>query len=131
MGPATDYPARTQARTGSWALGTAGIAALLASSCCLLPLVLVSLGLSGAWLSYLRVLQPYSPILTAIAVAALLLAGRHLFRAASVCSVEGGSHREGPHRGGAPRTFLRALFWIITGLTVLLLVLPLVAPWLY
>jgi len=46
----------------------------LASSCCLLPLAFVSIGLTGAWLGRLRVLQPFSSILVGISLAALVAA---------------------------------------------------------
>jgi mercuric ion transport protein len=109
-----------------WALGTAGIAALLASSCCLTPLILVSAGLSGAWLSNLRVLQPYSPLLIGIAVAALVLAGRSLFRSAASCRVDAGVLQ-----GSGPRSLPKVIFWVIAALTVVLLFTPVVAPWFY
>jgi len=35
------------------------ISALLASSCCIAPLVLLTLGVSGAWMSNLTALAPY------------------------------------------------------------------------
>ncbi len=35
------------------------IGALLASSCCILPLVFVTLGISGAWIGTLTALAPY------------------------------------------------------------------------
>ena len=37
-------------RTGSGALFVGGLAAILASTCCLGPLLLVAVGLSGAWI---------------------------------------------------------------------------------
>ena len=37
------------------------IGAVLASTCCLGPLVLLLLGISGAWISYLTALAPYQP----------------------------------------------------------------------
>jgi mercuric ion transport protein len=37
---------------------TGGLAAILASTCCLGPLVLVALGFSGAWIGNLTVLEP-------------------------------------------------------------------------
>jgi mercuric ion transport protein len=51
----------------SWfaAGGVAG--AILASSCCVLPLVLVTLGVSGAWIGNLTVLEPYKPVFIAVA----------------------------------------------------------------
>jgi mercuric ion transport protein len=109
-----------------WALGTAGVAALLASGCCLMPLILVSAGLSGAWLSNLRVLQPYSTILIGIAIAALVLAGRSLFRSAASCRVDAGVLQ-----GSGPRSVHKVIFWVIAALTMVLLVAPIVAPWFY
>ncbi len=105
------------------ALATAAVASLLASSCCLLPLALASVGLTGAWLGNLRVLQPYSPILIGIAIAALVLAGRSHFgsRSAAACRID----------GAKPRTFYPAMFWLVATLTLILLVMPVVAPWFY
>jgi mercuric ion transport protein len=102
------------------ALATAAVASLLASSCCLVPLLLVSVGFSGAWLGNLRILQPYSPILTGIAVVALVFAGESLRRPLS-CRV--GS--------ATSRTLYRVSFWLIAALTLTLLVSPVVAPWFY
>ncbi|KAA9133166.1 mercury transporter MerT [Marinihelvus fidelis] len=48
--------------------------ALLASSCCVLPLVLVSLGISGAWIGTLKVLEPYK-FLIALFTGGFLVAG--------------------------------------------------------
>lgn len=47
------------------ALGVAG--ALLASSCCIVPLALVLLGVSGAWVGTLTALEPYKPVFAAAA----------------------------------------------------------------
>jgi mercuric ion transport protein len=124
--------ARRDTRSSSWALGTATIAALLASSCCLVPLVLVSLGLSGAWLSNLRVLQPYSSVFIGVAVVALALAGRSLFRSTASCPVGNGvpgGIRRNPLSGSG--LFYRILFWVIATLTLILLATPVVAPWFY
>ena len=40
--------------------------ALAASSCCIAPLVLFSLGMGGAWIGNLTALAPYQPIFVAI-----------------------------------------------------------------
>jgi mercuric ion transport protein len=73
-------------RTGSGALFVGGLAAILASACCLGPLVLVALGLSGAWIGNLTRLEPYRPFFMAGALTALLFAGRHIFRPAQTCN---------------------------------------------
>ena len=47
------------------------IGALLASSCCIVPLVLFGLGVSGAWIANLTRLAPYQPYFIAATVACL------------------------------------------------------------
>ena len=42
------------------------IGAILASSCCIVPLVLVTLGASGAWIGNLTVLEPYKPLFATV-----------------------------------------------------------------
>lgn len=73
-------------QTGSSALFVGGLAAILASTCCLGPLVLVALGLSGAWIGNLTRLEPYRPFFIAGAVIALFFAGRRIFRPAQTCN---------------------------------------------
>ena len=59
--------ASARERTGSGALFVGGVAAVLASTCCLGPLLLVALGLSGAWIGNLTRLEPYRPFFIAAA----------------------------------------------------------------
>lgn len=47
------------------------VAALGASSCCILPLVLFSVGVSGAWIGTLTALEPLKPVFLAVAAAAV------------------------------------------------------------
>ena len=42
------------------------IGAILASSCCIVPLLLVTLGVSGAWIGSLSALEPYKPWFAAV-----------------------------------------------------------------
>ena len=54
------------------ALAAGGLAAgVLASSCCLLPLFLVSVGISGAWISQLTALAPYQTLFLGVSAMAL------------------------------------------------------------
>jgi mercuric ion transport protein len=62
-------------RTGSGALLVGGLAAILASTCCLGPLVLVALGLSGAWIGNLTLLEPYRPLFITGSLVAVLFCG--------------------------------------------------------
>ncbi|WP_040425287.1 mercuric transporter MerT family protein [Afipia birgiae] len=60
----------TRRRQGLWAAGGL-LAALGVSSCCILPLALFSLGVSGAWIGNLTALAPYQPIFLIAALAFL------------------------------------------------------------
>ena len=50
----------------TWVAAGGILGALAASSCCILPLVLFSLGAGGAWIGNLTALAPYQPIFVAI-----------------------------------------------------------------
>ena len=52
-------------------MGAGIVAALAASSCCILPLVLFSIGVSGAWIGNLTRLAPYQPYFIAATLACL------------------------------------------------------------
>jgi len=52
-------------RKGWVALGGV-LGAIAASSCCILPLVLFSLGIGGAWIGNLTALSPYQPLFATI-----------------------------------------------------------------
>jgi len=47
------------------------VGALAASSCCILPLVLLSLGVSGAWIGNFTQLAPYQPYFLAVTIGCL------------------------------------------------------------
>jgi len=47
------------------------LGALAAASCCIMPLVLFGLGVSGAWISNLTRLAPYQPIFITASLACL------------------------------------------------------------
>ncbi len=65
------------------------LGALAASSCCILPLVLFGLGVSGAWIGNLTRLAPYQPYFIA-ATAACLGGGYWLrYRSRKVACAEG------------------------------------------
>ena len=66
-----DSPTEFRNGGGRGVLLTGGLAAILASTCCLGPLALITLGVSGAWISNLTLLEPYRPIFIGAAVVAL------------------------------------------------------------
>jgi mercuric ion transport protein len=61
-----------ESRRGQTVLAAGGIlGALAASSCCILPVVLFSLGVSGAWIGNLTRLAPYQPYFIAATLVCL------------------------------------------------------------
>lgn len=111
--------------TGRGTLIAGGLAAILASACCLGPLVLLTLGVSGAWIGNLAALEPYRPIFIALALGALYLSHRRIFRSAAEC--QPGEICAVPE---VNRTY-KVLFWIAVGLLGIALVFPFVAPLFY
>ena len=112
-------------RSGSGALFVGGLAATLASTCCLGPLVLVAFGLSGAWIGNLTLLEPYRPLFIAGALMALFFAGRRIFRSTQECD---------PGEVCAmPRTrrVYKILFGVVSALVLIALVYPHVAKFFY
>ena len=78
-----DPPAR---RSPALSLAAGGAAGILASVCCVGPLVLVLAGIGGAWVSTLVAFEPYRPIFLGAAVVALAFAWRRIYRPAVECA---------------------------------------------
>jgi mercuric ion transport protein len=55
-------------------------AAIAATSCCVVPFALFTLGISGAWISNLTALEPYQPIFTGLAVGFVGYGFYHVYR---------------------------------------------------
>lgn len=79
---------RAAGRQGLVALGGI-LGAIAASSCCIVPLILFSLGVGGAWIGNLTALAPYKPLFLA-GTAGLLGYGFYLVyrKPKQVCSDE-------------------------------------------
>lgn len=110
---------------GRGALLAGGLSAVLASTCCLGPLVLVSLGFSGAWIGNLTVLEPYRPIFIGVALVAMFFAYRRIFRPAQACKP--GEVCAVPQ----VRSAYKVIFWMVAGLVVIALAFPYVLPLFY
>jgi MerT mercuric transport protein len=112
-------PARTPAVLDNVAIGRTQklvaaegiLGAIAASACCIAPLALFSLGISGAWIGNLTALAPYQPYFIAATLACLgygywlvyrrnsCLRGRR-----SLCPAAAEPYRQGgPHPGDDPR----------------------------
>jgi MerT mercuric transport protein. len=110
---------------GRGVLAAGGLAAILASTCCLGPLVLVALGVSGAWIGNLTLLEPLRPIFIGAALVALFFAGRRIFRPAAACRP--GEVCAIPQ----VRAAYKLIFWIVVALVLIALGFPYVLPLFY
>lgn len=115
----------SEVKGGRGVLALGGIAAVLASACCVGPLLLLMLGISGAWIGNLTALEPYRPMFIGVAGVALFVAYRRIFRPASDC--QPGEVCALPR----VRTAYRVLFGLIVALLLVAVGFPFVAPLLY
>jgi len=107
------------------ALVAGGLAALIASTCCLGPLVLVTLGISGAWIGNLSALEPYRPIFIGAALVAMFFAYRRIFRPAQECKPGEVCAVPEIRRG------YQIMFWMVAALVGVALAFPYVLPLFY
>ena len=102
---------------------TAGVlAAIGASICCVGPLALLGLGISGAWIGTLNAFEPYRPVLIGITLVFLALAFRKLYLVPQVCAPETACATPAVVRRQ------RAVFWVLTALLLALIAFPWIAP---
>lgn len=100
------------------------LAAIGASVCCVVPLVLVLLGISGAWIAYLTAFDPWRPWFISATFLCLGVAFWSLYGASSRCRTEGACVELVTLRRR------RFWLWIATAVIVLLLLFPYVVAWL-
>jgi mercuric ion transport protein len=107
-------------------LAFGGIAgALAASSCCIVPLLLFSLGIGGAWIGNLTALAPYKPVFVA-ATAGMLGYGFYLvyWKPKRACATDAACARPIPNR------FVQIALWVSTALVVVAAAFDYIAPFL-
>lgn len=109
----------------SAALAAGGVAALLAGVCCVGPLVFVSIGLGGAWLSNLTALESYRPLFIGVALLCLAFAWRRIYRPASECKPGDVCAIPQVRRG------YKAALWAVAVMLLAMLVFPYFAPIFY
>ena len=96
-----------------WLAAGGLMGAFLASSCCIVPLVLVTVGISGAWIGNLTALLPYKPIFTAISLGFIGLGFWYVyFRQKPVCEEDKFCAR--PQSSFLTKTALWAATFLVT-----------------
>lgn len=104
------------------------LSSIVASTCCVIPLILVLVGVTGAWMANLQALKPFVAAFTIIALGSLVGAGYVVFRprpANRACSLE-----EAECATLACRT-TRKIFFACAALIAALLLFPYFAPLFY
>ncbi|WP_296763626.1 mercuric transporter MerT family protein [Sediminimonas sp.] len=127
---ATDKQSETSSedrhdRKGWLAVGGV-MGAFLASACCVGPLVLLMLGISGAWISTLTALEPYKPVFAVIALG-FIVAGfwQVHFRRPAICAADSYCARPSSAR------ITKAALWAALMLVLSAITIDWWAPFLY
>lgn len=101
------------------------LAGIGASLCCVGPLVLLSLGLGGAWVASLAAFEPARPVLLVLTLFFVGLAFRKLYLTPSAC--ESGK----PCADAGTLRRQRLVFWMVAVPLLGLVAFPWVAPLFY
>jgi mercuric ion transport protein len=106
-------------------LATGGLAAILGSACCIGPLLLVSVGLGGAWVSNLQMLEPLKPVFLSVALISMILAFRKMYGFEKTCTAG--------DTCALPQTqfVYKIILWTVVALIQLDLTFPYVAHYFY
>src|ERR1700747_1615898 len=115
-------------KKGFWLLLAGTLTAIGASACCVIPLMLLTLGIGGSWLSSLSLLEPYRPLFIG---ATLLLLSFSFHRIYLAPRVRDGSSSGGQHNGHNGMKRLRLAFWITSTVASGLIALPWLIPLFY
>ena len=108
-------------------LAGGALAAIVASLCCLGPLVLVSVGISGAWISNLTAFEPYRPYTIGVALIFMGLAYRKIYRAPAPEACEPGTLCAVPQT----RRIYKVMFWVVSAMVLVALMFPYTARFFY
>lgn len=117
--------AEANVRGGQWLALGGLLGALTASSCCILPLVLFSLGISGAWIGNFTQLAPYKPFFIIATIAFLGTGYWTVYRSSNpVCADGEVCARPLPNR------IVKATLVVATALVIAAFAFDYVAPYL-
>ena len=114
-------------RSGAWSMWGAFLAAATASVCCVGPLLLLGLGVSGAWIGTLVALEPVRPVVSVLALGFLGFAFYRAYRTPRTAECAEGRHCARP----GSRRFTKTAFWVAAVAVLALLAFPYAAPHLF
>ncbi len=122
-GMAADRGAGVPGKSRARLVAAGGIlGALAASSCCIVPLVLFSMGISGAWIGNLTALAPYKPIFIVITLGFLGYGYWLVYRKPKACADAAACARPLPNR------LVKSALWVSTAIILLALIWPWLLP---
>ena len=114
-------------RSRAWGLWGAVLAAVTASVCCIGPLLLLGLGVSGAWIGTLTALEPVRPVVSVVALGFLGFAFYRAYRTPSTAECAEGR----PCARPGSRRFTKTASWAAAVAVLALLAFPYAAPYLF
>ena len=107
-------------------VGATAVGAILATTCCVLPFSLFSIGITGAWLGNLSALEPYRPYFIVVALA-LLVAGVYTMRRKRITA----ACAEGEYCESKTANVVQISVLIISAIIIgLAIAWPVLLPWL-
>jgi mercuric ion transport protein len=109
-------------QTATKQLWASVLAAVVGSLCCVAPLVLLTLGISGAWISQLTALEPYRPMFMGVMLLFMGLAFRQLYIVPARCAPDEACANPRLQRRQ------RQIFWVVVVVLVALIAFPWYAP---
>ena len=103
------------------------VAGIVASLCCIGPLVLVMLGIGGAWVSKLSAFEPFRPYFLGLALIFLFLAYRQIYKAPSAAACVPGTLCALPQTNRVYKWML----WLVAGVIGFSMLFPYFASLFY
>ena len=121
-----EQPKATASRRPGWFAAGGVVGAILASTCCIAPRLLLMLGVSGAWMGNLTALEPYKPYAAAVALVFIGLGFRQVyFKPKGACAEDSYCARPQASR------ITKSALWLATVLVLLALTISWWAPLFY
>lgn len=103
------------------------LAGIATSLCCVAPLILLSLGVSGAWMSNFTAFEPYRPILIFLAITLLVIACFQLYGTSANQSCEEDKVCAKP----STQHLYKGLFWGVVAVVITAIASPYLIAFIY